>query len=110
MATTINALRTAQRSFSVREWMNEKSKSLNLWLDTRSEFYSRIAEFSVTRRFVLRVNAVSLCLIIGMVAIEQHPVASVISALCAGWLVYRLNKSEKNQRSLTDKGRKGGTL
>ena len=84
-----------QQPIDVRATIQRKLKSLNLWLDAKSEFYSRICEFSVTRRLVIRVNLVSLCVIVAAVAIEQQPITSVISTLCAGYLVYRMNKSEK---------------
>ena len=45
MATTINANRTAQRAFTLKEWTDAKRKSLNLWLSTPSKFYSQICEF-----------------------------------------------------------------
>ena len=84
-----------QQPIDVRATIQRKIKSLNLWLDAKSEFYSRICEFSVTRRLVIRVNLVSLCVIVAAVAIEQQPITSVVSTLCAGYLVYRMNKSEK---------------
>lgn len=84
-----------QQPIDVRATIQRKIKSLNLWLDTKSEFYSRICEFNVTRRLVIRVNLVSLCVIVAAVAIEQQPITSVVSTLCAGYLVYRMNKSEK---------------
>lgn len=84
-----------QQPIDVRATIQRKIKSLNLWLDSKSEFYSRICEFSVTRRLVIRVNLVSLCVIVAAVAIEQQPITSVVSTLCAGYLVYRMNKSEK---------------
>ena len=87
-----------QQPIDVRATIQRKIKSLNLWLDSKSEFYSRICEFSVTRRLVIRVNLVSLCLIVAAVAIEQQPITSVVSTLCAGYLVYRMNKSEKKQK------------
>lgn len=87
-----------QQPIDVRATIQQKIKSLNLWLDAKSEFYSRICEFSVTRRLVIRVNLVSLCVIVAAVAIEQQPITSVISTLCAGYLVYRMNKSEKKQK------------
>ena len=87
-----------QQPIDVRATIQRKIKSLNLWLDSKSEFYSRICEFSVTRRLVIRVNLVSLCVIVAAVAIEQQPITSVISTLCAGYLVYRMNKSEKKQK------------
>ena len=84
-----------QQPIDVRATIQRKIKSLNLWLDAKSEFYSRICEFSVTRRLVIRVNLVSLCVIVAAVAIEQQPITSVVSTLCAGYLVFRMNKSEK---------------
>ena len=92
-------LRTAQRSFSLKEWRNEKSKSLNLWLDQKSEFYSRICGFPVTRLLAIRVNLVFLCLTISAVAVEQQPVIAVLATLCAAWQVCRLNKQEKGGKS-----------
>lgn len=65
------------------------------WLDQKSELYSRICEFTITRRLVIRINLVSLCLIIAAVAVEQQTVTSAVSALCAAYLVYRINQSEK---------------
>ena len=29
------------------------------------------------------------------IAIEQQPITSVVATICAGYLVYRINKSEK---------------
>lgn len=84
-----------QQPIGVRATIQRKIKSINLWLDSKSEFYSRICEFSVTRRLVIRVNLVSLCVLVAAVAIEQQPITSVISTICAGYLVYRINKSEK---------------
>lgn len=81
--------RTIHQHLSTITWQ------FNLWLDTKSEFYSRICEYSVTRRLVLRVNAISLCIILAAIAVEQSPLVAITSALSAGWLVYRLNKAEK---------------
>ena len=111
MQQTINFDAQAQvtrPAINVRATIQRKIKSVNLWLDQKSEFYSRIAEFPVTRRLVLRVNAVSLCLILAAIAVEQQPLTAITSALCAGWLVYRINKTGKNSWSLTDQEKKGG--
>lgn len=97
--------KTVRPAINVRATIQRKIKFINLWLDGKSEFYSRIAEFSVTRRLVLRVNAVSLCLILAAIAVEQ-PLTAITSALCAGWLVYRINKTDKNSWSLTDQEKK----
>lgn len=84
-----------QQSIDVRATIQRKIQSINLWLDTKSEFYSRICEFAVTRRLVLRINVVTLCLCITAACVEQQPVASLVSALCAAYLVYRVNKTDK---------------
>lgn len=84
-----------QQPIDVRATIQRKIKSLNLWLDQKSELYSRICEFTVTRRLVIRINLVSLCLIIAAVAVERQPLTSAVSALCAAYLVYRVNQSEK---------------
>jgi hypothetical protein len=76
----------------VRATLVRKYSQLLSWLHGQSEFYSRIAEIPVTRLLVIRVNLVSLCLIVGAIAIEQRPLVAITAALCAGWLVYRLNK------------------
>lgn len=94
MQQTINFEAQAQTrpAINVRATIQRKIKSINLWLDQKSEFYSRIAEFPVTRRLVLRVNAVSLCLMLSAIAAEQSPVVALCSTLSAGYLVYRFEK------------------
>ena len=77
-----------QQPIDVRATIQQKIKSLNLWLDSKSEF-------SVTRRLVIRVNLVTLCVGLAAIAIEQQPITSVVSTICAGYLVYRINKQEK---------------
>lgn len=97
MQQTINFEAQAQvrPAIDVRATIRRKIKSVNQWLDQKSKFYSRIAEFPVTRRLVLRVNAVSLCLTGAAIAIEQQPLFSTIAIACAGWLVYRINQKDK---------------
>lgn len=98
MQQTINFEAQAQvtrPAINVRATIQRKIKSINRWLDTKSEFYSRICEFTVTRRLVLRINVVTLCLCVTAVCVEQQPVTAIISALCAAYLVYRVNKSDK---------------
>ena len=98
MQQTINfeaQAQTTRPAINVRATIQRKIKFINLWLDQKSEFYSRIAEFPVTRRLVIRVNLVTLCLILAAIAVEQQPLTAITSALCAGWLVYRINKTDK---------------
>ena len=64
-------------------------RSVNLWLDARSAFYSRIAEFEVTRRAAIRVNLVTLAVLVVVAAVETAPVAALAAAVSAAWLMYR---------------------
>ena len=58
--TTINAGNIQTRgAFPLKEWVKATINSVNLWLNTKSQFYSNICQYSVSRRTVLRVNTVS---------------------------------------------------
>ena len=71
-------------------------RSVNLWLDARSAFYSRIAEFEVTRRAAIRIGVVfPLSMVVAAVCVEQNPLVSITAMGVSGWIVYRLNKGEK---------------
>ena len=87
-----------QQPIDVRATIQRKIKSLNHWLDAKSEFYSRICEFPVTRLLAIRINLVALCLTVAAVAIEQQPVITMLAALYAVRLVYRINKTDKKQK------------
>lgn len=80
---------------SLRERMRSTGRVINQWLDTKSAFYSRIAEFEVTRRVAIRVNLVTMAVLVVIVAVETAPVAALAAAVSAAWLMYR---------SLTKKG------
>ncbi len=97
MQQTITFENRAQerRPIDVLATIRRSVKSVNYWLDGKSESYSRICEFSVTRRIVLRVNLITMCSLICAVAIESSPLVAITAMLCAGYLVYRLNKQEK---------------
>ena len=69
--------------------MRSTGRVINQWLNTRSAFYSRIAEFDVTRRVAIRVNMVSLAMAVVVIAVENAPVAALAAALSAAWLMYR---------------------
>ena len=74
---------------SLRERMRTTGRVINQWLDTKSVFYSRIAEFEVTRRVAIRVNLVTVAMIVAVVAIETEPVAALAAALSTAWVIYR---------------------
>lgn len=65
------------------------------WMDKKSEFYSRICEFSVTRRLVIRMNVLAMSILTGIICAEQLPVITVACLAVASLLVYQLNKEEK---------------
>lgn len=75
---------------SLRERMRTTGRVINQWLDTRSAFYSRIAEFEVTRRVAIRVNLVTVAMLLAAVAIETAPVAALAAALSVAWVMYRI--------------------
>ena len=107
--TTIEAQRVQRTGVDltvseVKDTVVNQLTAVNRWLDSKSEFYSRIADFTVTNRTVVRINAVTACVIIGALVVETAPVASLLSAACAAWMVNRLNRSEKQKEE------KGGAL
>lgn len=85
----------AKRNVNVLSILKAKRKSFNLWLNARSEFYSKLAEFPVTRKTVLRVNAIGLFGLIGALAVESAPVITVVAFIISAAMVYQLNKDEK---------------
>lgn len=95
---------TDQILADVKSTVTNKAAAINRWLDRKSEFYSRIADFTVTRRTVLRVNLITVCFFVGVAAVEAAPVASLLSAACAAWTVRRLNKSEMKENETAEKG------
>lgn len=85
-----------RRPVSLRERMRTTGRVINQWLDTKSAFYSRIAEFEVTRRVAIRIGVVfPLAMVMGVVCVEQAPIVSIAAMSISGWIVYRLNKGEK---------------
>lgn len=67
----------------------ELYRSVNRWLDADSHFYSRIAEFEVTRRTAIRVNLVTVAMVTLGIAVESHLEVALAAALSAAWLMYR---------------------
>lgn len=87
--TTIDFTAGVRPAVSLRERMREADRVINQWLDTKSTFYSRIASFTVTRRVAIRVNLVTLAMIVVAVAVETSPVAALAATLSVAWLMYR---------------------
>ena len=64
-------------------------RSVNRWLDADSHFYSRIAEFEVTRRAAIRVYLVTVAIAAMVIAAETQPVVALTAAISVAWLMYR---------------------
>lgn len=79
----------SSQKVTLKERIQSAKSSVNNWLDTKSEFYSRIAEFKVTHRVAIRVNMVTVAMIVVVMAVENAPVAALAAALSAAWLMYR---------------------
>lgn len=89
-----------RRPVSLRERMRTTGRVINQWLDTKSVFYSRIAEFNVTRRVAIRVGiALPLAMTVGVLCVEQAPLVAIAAMGASGWIVYRLNQGEKGGRA-----------
>lgn len=95
---TINAGRTAQRAFPLKEWMNAKRSEFSSWLNTESKFFTHLCGFPVPRLLAVRAHLLFLCMSIAACTVEQHPAASVVAALCAGYLAWRINRSDKERK------------
>ena len=84
-------------STPIGEWMKRTRKRVTNWLDTKSEFYSRICEFDCTRRTVIRINLITVCMFVVIGAVEEHPLVALMAAAAAGYIVRRLNNSEPHK-------------
>lgn len=92
--TIFQAELSTARQFDVRATIANAARSVTNYLNQRSEFYSRLCDFSVTRRTVLYMHLGVICLGVSAFAVVSHPFVSVTAVACAGWLVYRLNRNE----------------
>lgn len=89
---------TAQQ-VDVRVGLAERVRTVhrvvNAWLDGKSEFYSRIASMGVTRRTAIRVNMVTLAMLVAAIAVETNITAALLAALATAWLLWRFNIGKK---------------
>lgn len=73
---------------------------VNQWLDSRSEFYSRILGQGITWRKALRIGVVLPLLVVAVaVCVTEAPVVAGTSLASAGWIVYRLNQEEEEPKN-----------
>lgn len=83
-----------QQHVDVRATIANAVNSVANYLNQRSEIYSRLCDFSVTRRTVLYMHLGTICLGVSVFAVVSHPLVAIPAAACASWLVYRLNSKE----------------
>lgn len=90
MQTSASIQRTAHlRPLSI------STAPIKAWLNRKSEFYTTICEFEVTRREVLRVHAALLSLGAGAVSAESSFLTALCCVVLSGYNVYKLNQEEK---------------
>lgn len=76
--------------------VRKRVQVINQWLDSRSEFYSRLLGQSISWRKALRIGVVLPCLMVAVIVCGiQAPMVTMTSLASAGWIVYRLNKEEE---------------
>lgn len=85
-----------QRSVDVLAPVRKGVQVVNNWLDSRSDFYSRILGQTITWRKALRVGVVLPLLLVAVcICGVMAPLVTGTSLASAGWIVYRLNQEEK---------------
>lgn len=111
--TTTIQTREAQRTGADLVLQDVKGRVENMmraageWLDRRSAFYTKVAGFEVTNRTVCRINGITLSMMVGVVAVEQAPVATLAMMAVTWWLTRRLNAQEMESGKKDNEG-KGG--
>lgn len=86
-----------QRPTAFQVWVEKNRNKVISWLDKQSDFYTKIMEEPVKRRMVLLVNLIAVCLMVAAIAAEGSMVVSLVAAICAGYLVKRLNGTDNKE-------------
>ena len=84
-----------QESASLTEKIQRVKNSIKSFLDAKSTTFSKLAEFDVSRRQVLRLHIATIAVIICAAAIAQYPILAIAAAICAACIVYHINKEGK---------------
>ena len=95
-------LRDGQRTATAKDWMVEKINNLNTWYNCKSEFYSKLCGFEVTRKLATRINLLTVFVMIAVVVAFQQPVVTLTAAACSAWIVYRINVDDKGYDNEND--------
>lgn len=85
-----------QESASLSEKIQRVKNSIKSFLDAKSTTFSKLAEFDVSRRQVLRLHIATIAVIICAAAIAQYPILAIAAAICAACVVYHINKEAQS--------------
>ena len=69
---------------------------IKAWLNAKSELFTYISGFRVTRREVLRVHLAFVAMVLGTAAATHSLLAAAICVALAGYNVYRLNVEDED--------------
>ena len=94
--------RSAVRAADIRRLLTGKAQSLSNWYNGRSEFYSKLCGFEVTRKLATRINLLTVFVMIAVVVAFQQPVVTLTAAACSAWIVYRINVDDKGYDNEND--------
>ena len=96
MQQTINLnVQQAQEKISLSKRIQRVKNSVKSYLDAKSTTFSKLAEFDVSRRQVLRLHIATIAVIICAAAIAQYPLLAIGLAIIAARVVYHINKEGK---------------
>lgn len=92
--------RAIMQTTTFRAWrrtrsLTETRNSLNNWLDTKSSFYTRLCDLSLTRRLVIRLNLVFLCLFLAVLCVDRLPIIATLAVAYVVYGAFQLNKQTK---------------
>ena len=93
---TINLnVQQAQKKISLRKRIQRVKNSIKNYLDAKSTTFSKLAEFDVSRRQVLRLHIATIAVLICAAAVAQYPILAIAAAISAACIVYHINKEGK---------------
>lgn len=96
MQQTINLLvQQAQEKISLSKRIRRVKNSIKSYLDAKSTTFSKLAEFDVSRRQVLRLHIATIAVLICAAAVAQYPILAIAAAISAACIVYHINKEGK---------------
>ena len=84
-----------QESAYLSEKIQRVKNRIKSYLDAKSTTFSKLAEFDVSRRQVLRLHIATIAVLICAAAVAQYPILAIAAAISAACIVYHINKEGK---------------